>query len=484
MNNYLWKFGIFKGLRFGFILTLFLSFLYLAQTVLLTGCSESPEWIPDDDTIDNGILPDTTAGAIIKLGNITGPATYRASGFLWSISYDEPHDSLLLPLKTQLFRTRYSPWAENTGLGSIMRMKDHVPRIQVVLSGEYNLRFPPSTSSEDQIGFHRITHWPGDDGDFSLWDDLIEDSYELMELKGIDVEWDIWEEPNWYGWWRPDRDQFFQTWAYAWNKLKELDPEAVIVGPSLNQFLQDWLEDFLIFARDNKVLPDILCWHEIHNLHSPTEIPEHVEIMNNFMDKNGIDIPKIDINEAVSPNRFIIPGEIVWYMANLEEAGIYGACKDGWYASEERDLRNAVLPTLGGLLTYPDLKPRSTWWVMKAYADIVGSLVEVKPDSTMEAIAGIDEDTETIRILLGRSAYGSEDDVIKIKNLDKVSWLAGLDSVHVVAKRIPNSEWDPLPAPILIMNSNVEVQQNEVRLNFPEFGHNEALEVVLTAPGN
>jgi hypothetical protein len=456
---------------------LLLVFGGLSLLFLISGCTESPEPVPEDPGPDS--LPvtefiDTTAGAIIDLGTVTGPVTYRASGFLWSLSYDEPHDSLLLPLKPQLFRARVSPWAKNTGLGSVMRMEEHVPRIQLVLSGDYNLRFPPPETSEEQIGFHRITHWPGDDGDFSLWDDLIEDTYELMAIKGIAVEWDIWEEPNWYGWWKRDRDQFFQTWAYAVRKLKGLDPDAVIVGPSLNQFLQEWLEDFLIFARDSNVLPDVLCWHEIHNWHSPTEIPEHIRIMKEFMNQNGIDIPEFDINEVIAPKHQTNPGMHVWYLANMEEAGIYGACKATW-DDEGGEPYNAMVPTLGGFLTWPDLKPRSTWWVMKAYADISGDLMEVIPDSTMEAIAGIDPKAGTIRILLGRSSYGSSDDVVKIRNLDKVSWLAGIDSVHVVASRIPNSGWDALPAPIRVFDRYEVIRQDVLRLNFPEFGHNEAL---------
>ncbi len=434
------------------------------------------------DTVPEVILPDTSDGAVIDLGNITGPATCRGSGFLWSVSYDEPHDSLLLPLKTQLFRARYTPWAKNTGLGSIMRMSEHVPRIQVVLSGEYNLRFPPTDSGDHIAGFHRITHWPGDNGDFSLWDDLIEDSYELMESKGIDVEWDIWEEPNWHGWWKRDRDQFFQTWEYAVNKLKNLDPEAIIVGPSLNQFLRDWLEEFLIFARDNHVLPDILCWHEIHNRQSPAEIPGHVEIIKAFMEENDIHIPKIDVNESVSPSRFLIPGEIVWYLANLEEGGIYGACKDGWWASEDKSMRNAVLPTLGGLLTYPGLRPRSTWWVMKTYAEITGNLAKVTPDSTMEAIAGIDNGERVLRILLGRSNHGSVEDVVKIRNLDKVAWFEGLDSLHVLAKHIPDRGWDPLPEPVRIMDRHARVGQNSLRLNFPEWAPRDALVIEIRPP--
>lgn len=441
-----------------------------------------------DSSIDSQVSEmESMAGAEIDLGVITGPATYRGSGFLWSISSKQPHDSLVLPLKIQLFRSRITPWRDNTGMASIVRVKDFVPRIQVVLSDEYNLRFPPrpqpASYSKTQFGYSRITSWPGDNGDFSLWEDVLEDTYEAVKEKGIEVEWDFWEEPNWSGWWKPSKEQFFDTWAVGVNKLRELDPKAVFVGPSITGFDPDYLKAFLLYAKEHNVLPDILSWHEIHDKDSPTEIPEHAALMREFMDEIGIERLKIDINEVVSPGRFTNPGLHVWYLANMEEADIYGACKATW-RDEDESLYTAVVPVLGGFLTYPELQPRAAWWVMKAYADITGNLTLVKPDSTMEGIAGIDEDSETIRILLGRGKYGSEEDIVKIKNLDQVYFLSGLDSLHVLANRIPNNKWDPLPAPITIMNKKVEIKNNALMLNFPDFRPNEALQVVLTVSEN
>lgn len=474
---------------------LFLFFLGSALIVPagagLTACNPIMDEPPGEESNDSVPEPpepiiDTTDGAVIDLGVITGPATHCASGFLWSLSYEEPHDSLVIPMKIQLFRSRITPWSNQTGLASILRVSEFVPRIQIVLSDEYNLRFPyappPTHYGKTQFGYNNITSWPGDDGDYSLWKDVLEDAYELIESKGIDVEWDLWEEPNWSGWWKPGRERFFETWAVGVNTLRELDPEAILVGPSITGFDEEYLKEFLAYAKAHEVLPDILSWHEIHDKDSPVDIPGHAEIMREYMEENEIEIDHIDINEVVSPSRQTNPGMHVWYIANMEEAGIYGACKATW-RDQDPDLYNAMVPTLGGYLTYPELKPRSTWWVMKAYGDITGKLIKVIPDHTMEGIAGIDEEAQTVRILLGRGDDASEEDVVKVRNLDKVSWFSGLDSIYVTARRIPDSGWDPLPSPVWIMDMNVAVQQNVLRLNFPEFGKNEALEIVLKAPG-
>lgn len=452
-------------------------------TFLSTSCTKMHPVNPYDSI--PVVIIDTTAGAEIDLSTVTGQPTYCASGFLWSLSYDEPHDSLLLPLKVQLFRSRITPWQGQTGLGSILRMAEIAPRIQIVLSDEYNLRFPykppPSNAGSTSFFYSNITSWPGDNGDYSLWEDVIEEAYLLFDSKGIDVEWDLWEEPNWHGWWAPSQQRFFEAWKVGVQKLKSLDPDAVIVGPSVSGFKEQYLKDFLYYAKEHDVLPDVISWHEIHNNHNPTEIPGNVETMKGFMAEKGINIEKFDINEVVAPKWQTNPGVHVWYIANMEEAGIYGACKATW-RDEDEDVYNAGVPTLGGFLNYPDLSPRPTWWVMKAYADITGNLVKVTPDSTMEGVAGIDDETQEVRILLGRYKYGSDDDVVKIRKLQTVSWLSGLDSVHVVVNHIPNKGWEPLASPVELLNGLVEVQRNTVRLNFKEFDQNDALEIIISTP--
>ena len=41
-------------------------------------------------------------------------------------------------------------------------------------------------------------------------------------------------------------------------------------------------------------------------------------------------------------------------------------------------------------VTNPDLKPRATWWAFKKYADLTGTLVELKQDKTMAGLAAVE----------------------------------------------------------------------------------------------
>ena len=412
------------------------------------------------------------SGVVIDLGEEIGPSTHRASGFLWSVTSNQPPDDLIKPLKPRLFRCCLTPWdMEGVGLESAVRMNDIGARIQIMVSDEYAHHYG---------GYKKITHWPGDHGDFSLWDKVIEDTFNTATSKGLTAQYDIWEEPNWSGWWAASREQFFEAYAYAYRKLKALDGKAVIVGPSINKFQPDYLQAFLLYAKEHNVLPNILSWHEIIEQHTAVNIPDHVAAIRAFMKQHEIEIPHIDINEVISESRQTIPGMHVWYLAYLEEAKIHEACKASW--KDDKLWNTARWPTLDGLLTYPELKPRSTWWVYKAYADITGTLVRVIPDKTMAGIAGVDRDDKTVRILLGRSGWGANDNGVRIKNINHLPWLAKDGRVRVTAKRIPNTGWNSLSAPISVMDRNLQVKGNELALQVPGFDRQEALILELTAP--
>jgi hypothetical protein len=46
----------------------------------------------------------------------------------------------------------------------------------------------------------------------------------------------------------------------AW---KPRDPNAKIMGPSADRWDQNYMRDFLTYAKNNNCLPDIVSWHEL-----------------------------------------------------------------------------------------------------------------------------------------------------------------------------------------------------------------------------
>jgi hypothetical protein len=430
-----------------------------------------------------GIAQDAPRGQLhVDLNDALGPVTQRSSGFLWSVSATEPADEALVPVKPRLYRSRLTPWRVGTGIPGMMRMATLGARVQVVLSDEYALRFPPRAPGADKndgFGYHNVTHWPGDAGDFALWDRVVEHAVRAVADAGLTVQWDVWEEPNWEGWWEPSREQFFTTWTRTHRLIKSLDPEAELVGPSINRYDPGYLRAFLLHAKSTQTVPEVLSWHEIIEEHSPANIPGHVEDIRAFMRANSIEIEHIDINEMVSANRQTTPGIHVWYFAAIERAGVSGACKATWL-DEDPNIYNAWWATLGGLLTHPNHEPRSTWWVYKSYADLVGQMVSVKGDRTMDGVAAIDE--RTVRVLIGRTGWGAPGYSVGLHGISAAQGLARDGEVRVVAHRIPDTGWDPLAEPLLLFDSIVPVEADAVKLDFSVVPPREAMTIRLETP--
>jgi hypothetical protein len=418
---------------------------------------------------------------VIDLATGKGPATHRASGLLWGISATQPADDLIAALKPRLYRSRVSVWRQGTGMENFERMAAMGCRLQVVLSDEYSVRFPDSGEvliTNEDFAYPNITHWPGDGGDYELWDTVVRETFQTIKEAGLTVQWDVWEEPNYVGWWRASKEQFFETWARTYRLLKSLDPDAELVGPGLNKFDPRYLQEFLLFAKENDVLPHVLSWHEIIPEHSPVSISSHVQRAREFLREHAIQIDRIDINEFISHDRMLDPGMHVWYLTYLERARVTGACKATWI-EKGTGIYNAWNSTLGGLLTYPELQPRATWWVFKRYADITGELVQVTGNRYVEGISGVNPGDRKVRVLVGRSGFGWETPFIEIQHLDQIPWLTETGTVRVMAQQIPVSRWAPHRIPD-ITTSKVGITSDTLQLHFPKLGLSEALYLELS----
>eukprot|EP01045_Picozoa_sp_COSAG04_P010253 COSAG04_NODE_622_length_11834_cov_56.658969_5_plen_461_part_00 len=421
------------------------------------------------------------ASVVVDTANTTAPATLRGQGFLWSVSATEPPDALLAPLRPKLQRGRLTPWDEQnaTGLPSYPRLADLGATIQVQVSGEYANLF-------DGYANIRQGQWPGDGGNWSLWDHVLEDSVRRVRAANLTVQWDIWEEPNWHGWWNASNGsqaQFFETWRYAVRRLRTIDPMAQIVGPSLNKYdpstnpPTNWLQPFLLFAQQENVLPDILTWHEILPSQGPRSIAWHAEDARSFMRQHGIAVRGIGINEVGSSDRQTNPGLVVWYLASLEAANVSFAARACWQDDAET-VNNCRTQTLDGILT-PHFQPRATYWAYRRYAELAGELISVAYDDAVDGIASLDHDAKAVRLLLGRNGNEVPHNLIVLKNLDRIPWLAGQSALNVTAHRIPNTGWDVLETPIPLKSASVAVTKGSVTLHFPEFVAGDALSIDL-----
>jgi hypothetical protein len=394
----------------------------------------------------------------------TGPVTHKASGILHSFHTQEPPDDLVLPLKLKAFRGRAN---ENYLLlpGFYDRLRRiGVRHIQVVISDSYG--YP-----------NMFYSWPGDKGDWAPWENTVESVVKACQKQNMEVEYDIWNEPNHSYFWKKDRATWFETWKRGYVKVRSLQKNAVIVGPSITHYDPDFLREFLIYARGNSCLPDILSWHELGTAGGET-IPDHERKARDLLKSLDVDIRRISLHEIIPQNRQFSPGTAVCYFANIEKTDVESACHSCW---EDVKGNNGENRSLDGMLTHDTKKPRSIWWAYKYYGDMEGSLydlsvMEAKPRFRVNGLASYDPVAGDGRILLG--SYEKErtlDICLNISGITVSHSLFRMDRIRTRAFRIPDTQTKPLEAPLLILDNTIAVPGKDLVLHLPQLAPGEVI---------
>jgi hypothetical protein len=401
---------------------------------------------------------------VVDFGKAIGPATQRATGFLHSLTPDLPADELVIPLKPRMWRM---------GPGSIEQLKGAFGCHERVAS----LGAMHQMVVSDGHGYGG-SGWPGDDGDWSRWEDLVAGMVREAAELGSTFHWDIWNEPDIPAFWNPIPDdataswnRFKETWTHGYRTIRRLDSDAVIVGPSNSAFSGNLFSvtDFLAFAQEERVLPDLLSWHEWH----PNSIVAHLEETRCFMTDKGIPEIPISINEYVTHPHQTEPGILVWYLAMLEKAKVHSAAHACWPEPDGKS--NCRRAQLDGILAADSREPRSTWWVYRGYAHITGELVTVQPSGTVDGVGGYDPDINTAHFLFGRNGEATGEVVVQFANLGEATELQDSNGgIHVIAEHIPDSGWDPLPEPPVALDRVIPTENGTLTISLPSFGSTDA----------
>ncbi len=436
--------------------------LCLTVTCLAVGAATTGSVLPLAADQANSASTQVAAEEVtVDFATDLGPVTYRASGFLHGITPAAPGHDLAEALKPRLFRS-----AEWRAFAIYERVKRMGARSQVVVSDSYG--YPPNGP------------WPGDGGDWRRWEQVVGGLVAAAKENGYIFEWDIWNEPDGKYFWGRGREQFLETWRRGVLTARRIDPRAIIVGPSLAQYDREFLTSFLLYAKEHRVLPDILSWHEFSC--ADWQIPAHVTEIRAVMARNQIAITRICLNEVINEEDELSPGATTWFFSQLEAARVDGACHATW-REPDADAGKQGDRLLSGILTYVDQQPRSAWWAYKGYADITGRLVEVRPSTTVAGVAGTDRRHAEARLVLGRMGGAPGAITLRLIHLDKASYLAKDGKVHIVAQRIPAMGWNALVRPVPVMAEDVKSQQGELVVTLPEFGPSDAYLVEMLQPG-
>ncbi|GAA2036820.1 hypothetical protein GCM10009819_21810 [Agromyces tropicus] len=215
--------------------------------------------------------------------------------------------------------------------------------------------------------------------------------------------WVPYNEPDgiWYQDWNGgERENFLADWDAAYAVIKEMDPDALIVGPNEAIWHADRVRDLLTHAKDAGTLPDIMSWHELGTGSlGATGYRAHFEEYRGIEQDLGIGPFPINIDEYGNRHDMGNPGRLIQWLSMFEDTKVDGDMAFWTYAGNLSDHAAQTKMANGG------------WWVTKWYSDLSGHTVEFTPEAvrpdTMQGIAALDETKGLATVLLGGNALGA-----------------------------------------------------------------------------
>lgn len=332
------------------------------------------------------------------------------------------------------------------------------------------------------------TYWPGDNGDYATWRNIVKNVYNEAKTKGYDVySWITWNEPK-LQWRTTERpiEHYFQAHLNAYQVIKSLSSAARIQAPENNSYNSSFIKQFLTFCKTNNCLPDVLSWHELTSGAVP-DIEAHTAEIKAWMISNGITPMPIAITEYGggsygNPSTYS-SGKMVHYIARLERSAVSGlifGLKSEWdYVGSDANF----VATLGDSAdkTAATL-PAGMWWVYHAYKEMTGRLVQATSsnDAFVTSLAATDSTMKRSMILIGNQDTATAATItLTLKNLNQSPYLLNSGQIHLRAELV--SPAGILYSPTVALERDFSVVNNSVSLTLPSLGTENACTLTLSS---
>src|SRR5262249_55438569 len=138
---------------------------------------------------------------------------------------------------------------------------------------------------------------------FEAWQEHVRRVARDAKAKNLKGVWEIWNEPDSKLFWQGTREQYCETFVRAAKILREeLGNDLEVSGPSLAQYDQKFIAEFLDYCKQRRIRVDVLCWHEFTDHDIPAITDRLLATRQLFVNNpayRGLGIKKIHINEIV-----------------------------------------------------------------------------------------------------------------------------------------------------------------------------------------
>ena len=336
----------------------------------------------------------TPAAAIttltVDLSTTIRPVTHVASGSLYGVTETLPADvnAWIAPLRPNMFTNPAANVQQPVGDAIVVagRVAPTGARVTIRLA-------------DWLTGFYTFTS-------MADWFNKLAETVSRKKTAGLTnvYAYEIWNEPN-LTYASTNPLSFNEFWRQTYARLRELDPGVKITGPSITNYDEAYLRNFLSFCKTNSCLPDIVGWHELQGGNLTGTIQAYRALETQL----GIGPLPISINEYSGAAHIDVegqPGASAPLIAKLERLGVDTACISYW------DVAHAG--RLGSLLA-TNTDPNGGWWFYKWYGDMSGNMVSTTPPTpssatALDGFANVDTTGGTASVLFG----GVNDGTIRV----------------------------------------------------------------------
>jgi hypothetical protein len=411
----------------------------------------------------------------VNFAATAGTPTYRASGWIYGMTENgsAPPDNFFRDVKYQAMRAGGAqlPGGGWVGGGYDRRWNATLAQARrtAALGGKFVLLDHDLWGADGAP----ISRFPGDNGNWTDYDNFLTRLFNDVRTAGLTVQWDIWNEPNITLFWNRPQSQYFELWRRTYQRIRAEFPSHLIVGPSCAcvPSTGGWWTQYLDFVRANNVVPDIVSWHSL-----PGDPVSNVATANTTLDSRGIPHPRpYQINEYGASNEQN-PADGAWYIARLERAAADGL-RANWAGGQNLHNDLASLLTRNSSGQY---QPKGEWWAYAFYGSQTGQIASVTPSTSYDAFATKTSGSAKILVGGGRTTGNI---AVNVQRLDTVTGLVQNNQVRVVVQSIPFNNGGAVSGPVTVRDNVVTLSNNATTVNLSHTSIDDTFTVTLLPPG-
>ena len=429
-----------------------------------------------------------TEALSVDLSSTRGASTGVGEGFLYGFSEDgtQPVDQFIQPLGINAFRgggwfsggwikdgyqLGSATQADITSIVAEAKRLTQAPyhaQYQVLLTDLYGLNGGQPSN----------TMYPCDGGNCSNWATFIDQTVGALQATGLKFSYDIDNEPDISVFWKAgvNSTQYFQMWDTAYREIRKVAPSATIVGPSFAytplSAPAQW-STWLAHVKSAGTVPDMISNHDEGDVDDPVAVSQALDSQ---LSAAGIGSRPLSANEYQPADRQTA-GVTAWYLARFAQSGYTNAMRGNWSC--------CVTPNLTGVLTQVNgtWEPTGSWWALRDYADMTGTLVNTSGQVGSTAISASEDSTAKRAVaVIGDSNGYTGAASVTFNGLASQSWLSGGGSVNVTVDRIPDQA--PLTAPLVVYNQTVSASSGSVTVPVTFQAAHDAFAIYVTPGGS